>query len=588
MLKQPNQNWFRVARFHLSLITISISCFSASMFAQDAKITAHLEAGEFPTAIALANTLDRDQRNRELARISKTQMNSGAANGAFETAGMVSYDSERANVLAELAQQRTGYLVPTGEQPNGQAGGITQADFDSLIDLIQNTIKPDSWQDTGQGLGTIQAYPAGVFVDATGTLKKIKIAKSNKATLIRDRARRDSGNRSAVWKTDLRMISLTRLEKAAQLLAAQGKPIPDTMLNLAGIYQVKYLMVYPETGDIVIAGPAGPWKLDQERRPVNVENGKPVLQLDDLVVCLRNAWENNGKFGCSITPRKENLAETKKFLATSKLKGKRWSEGILEALGKQDIKVFGIDAQTHAARVLVEADYRMKLVGIGLEESIPEVPSYLDRIRLTKDGKVPPMDVVRWWFTLNYEDIVSDEDRTTFTFNGTGVKVLSENEFIADNGERIHTGESNDPTAGFARDFTKHFDELSEKYPVYRQLKNVCDMALVASLIRQQQLNRKTQWHRTFFSSPRSNGGLTYQVSKGKAATQVDSVVNKKVLRFKKASSTVKHTLLGVSGGISCDMHDIVDTEFSKDDGKLAKQAADSKPDATIANWWWD
>ncbi len=29
---------------------------------------------------------------------------------------------------------------------------------------------------------------------------------------------------------------------------------------------------------------------------------------------MRNAWENNGKFGCSITPRKSNLATTKQFL----------------------------------------------------------------------------------------------------------------------------------------------------------------------------------------------------------------------------------------------------------------------------------
>ena len=53
---------------------------------------------------------------------------------------------------------------PQTGQPNfatvgGQAlGGITEADFQPLIDLIQNTIQPDTWQDTGQGLGTIEAF----------------------------------------------------------------------------------------------------------------------------------------------------------------------------------------------------------------------------------------------------------------------------------------------------------------------------------------------------------------------------------------------------------------------------------------------
>ena len=42
-----------------------------------------------------------------------------------------------------------------GAQP---LGGVTLADFQPLIDLIQNTIQPDTWLDTGQGLGTIQAF----------------------------------------------------------------------------------------------------------------------------------------------------------------------------------------------------------------------------------------------------------------------------------------------------------------------------------------------------------------------------------------------------------------------------------------------
>ncbi len=42
-----------------------------------------------------------------------------------------------------------------GNQP---LGGVSEQDFQPLIDLIQNTIKPDSWQDTGQGLGTLQAF----------------------------------------------------------------------------------------------------------------------------------------------------------------------------------------------------------------------------------------------------------------------------------------------------------------------------------------------------------------------------------------------------------------------------------------------
>lgn len=570
-------------------IAVAVLFVSTSSIAQEAvvpPIEEHLNAGEFPRAIELASTLERGQRDHWMAQIAQDQMGSGASTGAFQTAGLIGHDSRRADALAELSNLRGG-----GGGNGGRAGGVTLADFQPLIDLIQNTIQPDTWQDTGQGLGTIQAYPAGVFVDPSGTLKKIKTAKVKGSAKLREQAQIDSGNRHATWKSELRKISLTRLEKAAQTLAAQGKPVDDTMRNLAGIYEIKYLMLFPETNDIVIAGPAGPWNLNEENRPVNVETGKPVLQLDDLVVCLRNAWENNGKFGCSITPRKDNLASTKKYLASTKLKGNRWAEGIRETLGQQDIEVFGIDSQTHAARVLVEADYRMKLLGMGLEATIPEVPSYLDRIKLTADGAVPPMDVVRWWFTLNYDDIVADDDRTTFTFNGTGVKVLSENEFISDQGDRIHTGRSNGPTAGFARDFTRHFDALATKYPVYRQLKNVFDLALVASLIRDQDLSGKTDWHQTFFG-PETRGSenhLTYHVRKDRTATQVDSVLNDKILKIRKNSSTIKHHIVGVSGGISYNVHDILSTGLKADvDGELAKKSKLAKPETAEIAWWWD
>ena len=158
--------------------------------------------------------------------------------------------------------------------------------------MITATIAPDSWQDTGQGLGTIQSYPAGVYVDPEGTLQKIKIdsKRFNQQQLLRLSQRSWFSSESGDWKaqTGLRMVSLTRLEKAAQLLAAQGRPITESMQNLGGIYEIKYLMMYPDSGDVVIAGPAGDWVAGADSRPVTVEPGKPVLQLDDLVVCLRN------------------------------------------------------------------------------------------------------------------------------------------------------------------------------------------------------------------------------------------------------------------------------------------------------------
>ena len=61
---------------------------------------------------------------------------------------------------------------------------------------------------------------------------------------------------------------------------------------------------------------------------------------------------------------------------------RHWLEQFRSQVGKQDIEVYGLDPRTRAARILVEADYRMKLVGMGLEEGVPGVTSYLNLIKL--------------------------------------------------------------------------------------------------------------------------------------------------------------------------------------------------------------
>ncbi len=247
------------------------------------------------------------------------------------------------------------------------------------------------------------------------------------------------------------------------------------------------------------------------------------------------------------------------------------------------------DGGTHAARVLVEADYRMKLIGMGLEPTIPEVPSYLDRIQLNPDGTVPPMDVVRWWFTLNYDAVFAAPSKLAFTFTGSGVKVLSENELLDAQGRRIHTGQSQGPTREFARDFTRHFEAMADQYPIYRELKNVFDLALVASLIRDQNLADKVNWHLTFFRPENQSTELTYRVERDVLARQVDSVMNKKMLTFRKRNSTLKHTIVGVSGGVSYDPQALISADqIQLADEEVAGDVDASRPESDQRNWWWD
>ena len=220
------------------------------------------------------------------------------------------------------------------------------------------------------------------------------------------------------------------------------------MKYLAGLKCIEYVFVYPETGDLVLAGPAGDWTVGAENRIVSVDTGDPVVRLDDSVVVFRHMLKDPAAyFGCKIDPRQDGLTRAKDF--ADQMRGRKLPEGdavrvayckqLAAALGKQDIEVFGgLDPETRAARTLVEADYRMKLVGMGLEPGVPGLTSYMSLI------KTPPksVEMLRRWFTLNYDSVQTSQDHLAFNIRGQGVKVESENEHLAAKGERVHTGES--------------------------------------------------------------------------------------------------------------------------------------------------
>ncbi|MGE0758536.1 MAG: hypothetical protein AB7O38_16030 [Pirellulaceae bacterium] len=91
--------------------------------------------------------------------------------GSVQLASPISLaENDPANVgTGVLAQAASSYLP--GRQgtrpisPNGQfpsnMGGAALADFDTLIDLIQQTIAPDSWVDAG-GTGAIESFPTNL------------------------------------------------------------------------------------------------------------------------------------------------------------------------------------------------------------------------------------------------------------------------------------------------------------------------------------------------------------------------------------------------------------------------------------------
>jgi hypothetical protein len=469
---------------------------------------------------------------------------------------------------------------------NNQRGGGQNADFETLIDLIISTVATETWAENGGGEADIRPFPGGVLVDAAGTLRlksrppitRDLAAKRGVAAPVNAHVSGDARRASP-----LRYISLPRLEREIARRQAAGEPLEASMLTLAGLQRVQFVFVYPESGDLVLAGPAGDWQVDLEGRILSVKTGAAVVRLDDLLVLLRRGADAaDSHFGCSINPRQEALAKTQAFLASSSVRPlqpgqrKRWLGELRDTVGLQDIEVFGIDPASRAASVLVEADYHMKLIGMGLADGVDGVESYLDTIDVAARGSPPPMSVLRWWFTLNYDSIDSSPAGDAYELVGPGVRVLSENELLAEQGQRVHTGQSEPLNRQFAESFTAHFAELATKYPVYSELRNIFDLAMAVALIQSNHLAERVEWLPGLLTDAEQ-----LQLPQSPVPRQVETVVNHRVINR-------RHIVAGVSGGVMVAPNDVLKIARKVDDAGQLMGTMQKVPNASHESWWWD
>ncbi len=502
-------------------------------------------------------------------------------------------------------------FVPPGGQPQnallngpnanttGRQGASANADFESLMDLITSTVSPETWSDNG-GPADLRPFYGGVLVDAAGTLRLRTgdIAKSDLATA-RGSAPSDivaARRGTARTSSALRFVSLPRLEREIARRQAAREPLEPAMLALAGLQRARYVFVYPESGDVVLAGPAGDWFVDADGRILSTKTGQPVVRLDDLLVLLRRGQEAaDSHFGCSINPRREALAKTQAFLASSSQKPlhpgqrKKWLGELRDSVGKQDIEIFGIDPASRVAGVLVEADYHMKLIGMGLADGVEGVDSYLDMFelankragasaRLSSPQAPPPaMSVLRWWFALNYKSIGASPADDAFELIGQGVRVLSENELLAEQGRRVHTGKSDPLNREFAESFTTHFAELAAKYPVYGELRNIFDLAMAVALIHSEDLAERAGWEPTLFVHSEQ-----LQLPQGAVPRQVETVVSHRVI-------DKRQIVAGVSGGVMVAPAEVLRKSRATGDKALDGNRNTARPSEFAAGaWWWD
>ncbi len=247
-------------------------------------------------------------------------------------------------------------------------------------------------------------------------------------------------------------------------------------------------------------------------------------------------------------------------------------------LGMQDVVVWGVPADSRVARVIVEADYRMKLIGIDKLDGGKAIPSYFELLPKALQKNPPATEALRWWLAMKYDAVTHSPDRTAFEIIGSSVLCQSENQLLTEDGKHLPTGQSEPINRQFAENFTNNYGSLAQRDLVFADMQNVFDLALVAAMIRHERLNDRAAWDMGSFA----NGG-EYRPATFAVPTEIESVVNHKVYNG-------RDVVVQVAGGVLADVVSIIkDPQLTKEAPELTSVARQADtPKLPAGRWWWD
>ena len=561
------RNWIAASLVAVASSVGMDSTFAASPAIED-RVADHLAAGEFGLATNVAAAApDAAGQTSLLQQIAARQAAAGERDAAYATSRRI-----------PQAEQR-------GKTAQSLAGGGVVADFSSLMLLIQQNTSGEWQEEEGEG-GAMTPFMTGVRVDPRGLLARSSVQEQNGSlAALGSRVREASINEDMAATSGLRLVSLRRLEQAVADAIDEGRPVPESMARMAGLTHIQYVFVVPEEKDIILGGTAEGWKYDEKGQIVGVQTGRPVLNLDDFVVVLRTFLRGQADFGCSINVREEGVKSLTQYVEQSLAKGplaaggaKAWTGKLQEKLGRQDVVVWGIPADSRAARVIVEADYRLKLIGIDKLDAGKEVPSYFDLLAAKPQAKPQMMDALRWWLTMKYDAVLHSADRQVFEILGSSVLCQSENQLLTAEGKHVPTGKSEATNRQFAENFTANYGKLAERDTVFADTQNVFDLALIASLIHEDKLHKQLNWD---FGALGPNGD--YRPAHYPAAREIDSVVNHRVYNG-------RDVVVQVAGGVSGNVRSVLkDEAVTRVAPELAeKKSVAAAPQLPVGRWWWD
>ena len=218
------------------------------------------------------------------------------------------------------------------------------------------------------------------------------------------------------------------------------------MRHPGGLHRIHGFVVDEADGDLVLLGSRdGP--------------GDPI-DLEDLIVGLRAVWRDGSTPICSLEPTPGDMG------------------------GVQRAIVAGVDADSHFARVMLDADYRLKTLLLG-DRAPDGFKNLRDLVTAQMAQGVIPSWTARFWFTPvqpGEGEIRLSRDERAALFNST-IQVLTE-DMRATAGGLVGTGSQDPLMAEATGQFTRQFGSLEREEPLVAQLHGLFDIVLLAKVLR--------------------------------------------------------------------------------------------------------
>ena len=354
-------------------------------------------------------------------------------------------------------------------------------------------------------IGGRNAVVGGVYVDPDGALRA-REQDAKELDALRAKVKDKAGFSKLMAAPDgaVTCVSLPRAFAKAKEAIDAGKPVPDDIKYLAGLTRIRYVFVYPEEKDLVIAGPAEPFDAAANpAQPLGKTTGRPVLHIEDLVVALRSTQllRNGGGFiGCSIDNKPGGLNQLETLIAKYQ-NGPRetMKQEIAKASPPQTVSVIGVPGDSRLALALVAADYKLKTICMNIESTpITEIGHIVSDERTS---------AARLWYELSYHAMAVSKDSNAYELRGQRVKVLAGSQMYDARGATRAAEQ-------FAEHYSKHMEELAALLPAIADLQNVADQVMLASLIQSDKLDTRVAWDTAWLFDLKGFPTASYNVPK--------------------------------------------------------------------------